>query len=268
MLHNKILQSRKSVREYKSKSVNNKELAAIISYANEIEEKYSNGTFEFLVFENGKEIFNKLDGIAGYNGVMIKSPHYLGVQINKNDNESLIKTAFYTEQLITKAYELEIGTCWISMSAVNEEIRKSLIENKNSDINYLISLGYPKEKVPFVPNPSSSRLSIEDIVYKDEVGNDIDIKYLENRNLDELFYHIKNAPSYRNSQPWRFIIKDNKVLIAIKDVSKVNNLIDAGIIMYYFEKMSHEIGYRSTWEIAIEKSLIDKEFTVIAKINL
>lgn len=268
MLNSKILQNRKSIREYKSKSINKKEFTTIINYANEIEEKYSNGTFNFLVFENGKGIFNKLDGIAGYNGVMIKSPHYLGIQINKNDKESLIKTAFYTEQLITKAYELEIGTCWISMSAVSEEIRKSLIENKNSDIQYLISLGYPKEKVPFVPSPSSSRLSIEDIVYKDEIGKEIDIKYLENRNLDELFYNIKNAPSYRNSQPWRFIIKDNKVLIAVKDDSKINNLIDAGIIMYYFEKLSHEIGYRSSWEITLEKPLVDKEFTVVASINL
>ena len=53
-----------------------------------------------------------------------------------------------------------------------------------------------------------------------------------------MFYYIRFAPSSYNNQPWRFVLKDHKVILLLAYSSEEQlNLTDAGIIMYYFESL-------------------------------
>lgn len=247
MLYSQLLKNRKSVRNYKNKKIENDKLDSLVSYSKKLEGKYDD-SIKVSFYENGEHIYKLLKGVAGYNGVMIESPHYVGVQVKEENVTTIINTAYILEGLMSESLKMDIGSCWISLEDVPEDIKKTLLNDGYNEINYLCALGYEKDKKIFSSTPSSSRFRINDIVYKDVIGNDIDLDELKYRGLDELFYNIINAPSNKNAQPWRFIVKGNKILLSIKEINK-SNLIDAGIIMYYFEGMAHDLRFNSTWNI-------------------
>ena len=246
---NNFLKNRKSIRDFKNKSLDIKTLRNITKKCNELEEE-GNGGFEFLLFEDGERIFNSLDGIGGYAGVMIKSPHYIGLNTKDKREETIIYGAYYIEKLITELNNLNVGTCWISLKDVDENIKKDLFGTEGGNIDYLLSIGHPAAKNPFIEEPTSSRIGVEDIVFKNEIGKPIGIEELESRGLDDLFYYIRFAPSSYNRQPWRFVLKDDKVILLLSySSSEELNLADAGIIMYYFENLTKSIGINNKWKL-------------------
>ena len=127
-------------------------------------------------------------------------------------------------------------------------------------MDYLLAIGHPVAKNPFIDEPFSSRVGIEDIVFKDEIGKVVSVDELESRGLDDLFYYVRFAPSSYNKQPWRFVLKDHKVILLMAYSNDEElNLADAGIIMYYFESLAKAIGINSKWELIDENNIKDEE---------
>lgn len=249
MLMSNFLRDRKSTREYKDKDVNKEILEKIMEYGEEIEREIGDKSFKFLLLKNGDKVYDLLKGKGGYAGVMIKSPHYIGLEVLNDSRDNIIKGSYAMEKLITKITKYGLGTCWISIENVDEETKKELCINLEGRMDYILAIGNPVSKNPFIQEPDSCRLSIEDIVFKDEIGKNITADELETRGLSDLFYYIRFAPSSYNNQPWRFILKGNKVvLVLMKDEAKFS-FIDAGIIMYYFENMASAIGITGKWQL-------------------
>ncbi|MCB5559510.1 nitroreductase [Anaerosalibacter bizertensis] len=255
MLMSNFLRDRKSTREYKDKDVSKETLEKIMEYGEDIEKEIGDKSFKFLLLKNGDKVYELLKGKGGYAGVMIKSPHYIGLEILNDSRDAIIKGSYAMEKLITKVTEYGLGTCWISIESVDEETKKELYDNLEGNIDYILAIGNPVPKNPFIQEPDSCRLSIEDIVFKGEIGKNIAADELESRGLSDLFYYTRFAPSSYNNQPWRFILKDNKiVLILMKDEDKFS-FIDAGIIMYYFENMASAIGITGKWQLLNDKDV-------------
>lgn len=276
MLFNKFLKERRSTREYTNKSVEKEKIERLMNYADRLEQ--SSEDIRFIFFEDGSRVFDKLEGKGGYSGVMIKAPHYIGLQLDNDNSKTVLKSAYEMETLLTKAYQMNLGTCWINIKDAPYDVKKELMQGQNKHMDYIIALGYSKnkgtlskistsdglekedvgylntirsfgEKKYYVEDSTSSRLSIEEIVFNGEFGKSIDTEELDRRGLDELFYYIRFAPSNMNKQPWRFILKNDKVLLSIIDPTNKNNMIDGGIMMYYFEEMAKSIGFKSVWQI-------------------
>lgn len=268
MLMSNFLKDRKSVREYKNKPVDQKVVNQLMEYAKSLEDKYQNG-FRFVLFKNGAEIYSKLKGKAGYSGVMIKSPHYIGLEMLNDNVDNTIKAAYAMESLISKSTELNLGTCWVSMVNVENELKKDIYSEIEGEMDFLLAFGYPIPKNPFKEVYSSSRLPIDEIVFDEEIGNPIDLDKLEVRGLSDLFYYVRFAPSSYNSEPWRFILKNNKVVLTIKNLAKIN-LTDAGIIMYYFEGLANSMGINSKWNLLeMKEEIFDGvKYTYIGEFDL
>ena len=255
-----FLKDRKSVRDFKSKKVDDKILEGAKSYCRNLEEEGQHN-FEFLFFEDGQKIFNSLEGMGGYSGVMIKSPHYIGIRLNDNREDTIIYSGYYMEKLITKLTNLNLGSCWVSIKDVDSQVKKVLFNMNNGSMDYILAIGYPVAKNPFSQEPFSSRLAIEDILFKNEIGNKIDAHELESRGLEDLFYYIRFAPSSYNNQPWRFILEDHKITLLLAYSSEDNiNLIDAGIAMYYFEHLIRSIGVDNKWKLIDKPDHEDEKF--------
>jgi len=246
-----FLKNRRSVREYKNKEITGDVKAQILGLFDQLEKEDENKHFNFVLFEDGDKVYRLLDGLAGYSGVMIKSPHYIGIRLKKVSNESIIYASYYAEKLMTELSKLNLGSCWINVKNVDKEVKSEAFGENNKNIGYIIAIGYPKASNPFVEEPFSPRLSIQDIVYDEELGRPISIEELERRGLDDLFYYIRFAPSNYNKQPWRFILKNNKVILLL-EVSEEGktDLMDAGIVMYYFVELAKTIGINGEWIIA------------------
>lgn len=269
MLMSNFLKERKSVREYKTKRVEKQVLNELLEYSLDLNEK-NKGTFKFIFFDYGDDIYNTLKGKGGYSGVMIKSPHYMGLEVLKDDRESIIKAAYFMEDFITKAQSLGLGTCWISIVDVSRDIKEKIYEKLEGNFDYLLAIGYPAGKSIFKEEPTSSRLSVEDIVYFNEIGNSVDMDELKYRGLNDLFYYIRFAPSSYNSEPWRFILKEHKIILTLINSDDKLNLSDAGIAMYYLENMAKSIGIKGKWELLDGREVIidNDRYTYIAEFHI
>lgn len=246
-----FLKDRKSVREYKNKEITGEVKAQILRIFDELEKEDGNRHFNFVLFEEGDRVYRLLEGLAGYSGVMIKSPHYIGIRLKEASTDSIIYGSFYTEKLMTELSKLNLGSCWINVKNVDKKVKSEAFGEYNKNIGYIIAIGYPKASNPFVQEPFSSRVSIQDIVYDEELDKPISIEELEKRGLDDLFYYIRFAPSNYNKQPWRFILKNDRVILLL-EVSEEGktDLMDAGLVMYYFVELAKTIGINGQWTIA------------------
>ena len=79
MIMTSFLKNRRSVREFKRKSVELETLKKVEEYLSELEKEGSSKTIKFNLYENGDNLYKSLEGIGGYAGVMIQSPHYISL---------------------------------------------------------------------------------------------------------------------------------------------------------------------------------------------
>lgn len=252
MLMTNFLQKRKSVRDFKNKKIPADVLAKIKENMKVIDNL--DAMAKFYLFENGSIIYKGLDGKAGYNGVMIEAPHYIGLEFNKDSEINILKSGYLLEKLNTEIVNLDLDTCWITVFAVDDNTKKSLFGENGANIDYLIAIGYGKKKKLFDLAVTQERLSVEEIVSKGSLSEPITAEFLENRGLFDLFSSIRYAPSHKNFQPWRFMIKDESVYAYMvkKDGEDIASLIDMGIILFYFEEMAKTIGISHKWNIELE----------------
>lgn len=273
MLIREFLEKRYSAREYEQKQLSENTIKTIIDYAHEIEASIKSVKVRFLFLKDGAGVYEKLNGYAGYAGVMIKSPHYIGILTEDENYRTQIAASYAMQSLIKKLFEMGLGTCWIDFSNAGARLQDELAGSELKNINYAISVGYPKKesrfKFIYVPsaaysnvsnNPyrqisesksdkSGDRLPLDHFVFKDEFGKQISLDELEQRGLADIFFRIRNAPSARNLQPWRFIIQNDRIVIAVKNPASKESMTDAGIMMYLFEGMAHDSGIRGEWSL-------------------
>lgn len=276
----KVVEMRKSVREYKMADFDENTLDKIVNLSKSIPKINENVEIEFRFIVNGEEIAEKLEGVAGYYGKMIKAPHYFAIYSEKDKNS--YKYAGYAgEWLILNAAKLEVGTCWIEPGKDSERTKELIGYETDKELLALIALGWPsgegnvskiygsKERVSMsalteggYPNFSggldkdkiSPRVSSSEIVYSKKWNKSVDFEELKNQGLEEVFYYMRLAPSWGNRQPWKFILSGDKIILAVKknpEVTETVANVDAGIAMLYFEVAMHSYGISGKWEIGM-----------------
>lgn len=254
MIMSSFLKSRKSVREFRKKKINDDNILKINLYIEAINTSQDRNGTRFKFIEDGSNLYEKLKDLGGYSGVMIESPHYISLRVRDN-GESLINGAYHMESIISKLNKLGLDTCWISLDSLSEDEKNKIFEKEELHVEYLLALGYAKLKNPFATESLSDRKNIEEIVFNETIDNNMTVEELENRGLEDIFYYVRYAPSNKNKQPWRFIVdKTNKVTLLLEKSDDLS-LVDGGIIMYYFKTLAETMGINNDWD------LINKEDT-------
>jgi len=283
-----------SIRNYENDSVKDIILGDIKAYLGEINTTVGREKgFSFTLFEKGAEIYNKLEGVGGYSGIMIKSPHYIGLSLSADRTETEFLGAYFMQSIVKKLFGMELGSCWINIRNVSGEIKASILNDEKCNINYMLAFGKIDEKVLKQKSPSmliqnvsslyktnpygtqvventgldSARLGVGEIVYLYEWGKEADYEELENRGIADLFYYVRNAPSYKNIQPCRFILKDGEAYLAILNPDNKENYVDAGIMMYTAEGLAKDLGIPGKWNF-VEDKASNKDYSIVARIEL
>lgn len=193
---------------------------------------------------------------------MINSPHYIALNLKDNEEETIIEAGYYMEKLVTEIVNLDLGTCWIQLGDVSEELKKETFGSDIDNIDYILGFGKEKRKNPFNEEAYSIKKGVQELVYDTNIGKLFSVEDLENKGLMDIFYYIRFAPSTKNLQPWRFLIKDNKVELLLRYTSWYDSiLIDGGIAMYYFEQLAHYVGIDNKWKFVEAKEVKDNEYT-------
>lgn len=262
MIIKNFLANRKSIREYRKKPLFPDDLDKIRSIVDNLIEDEDMEHIDLKLYENGKNIFNNLEGKAGYGGVMIKSPHYIALNLKDDEEKTIIEAGYYMEKLVTEIVNLDLGTCWIQLDDVSEELKKETFGNDIDNIDYILAFGKEKRKNPFNEEAYSIKKGVEELVYDADIDKFFSVEDLENKGLMDIFYYIRFAPSTKNLQPWRFLIRDNKVELLLRYTSWYDSiLIDAGIVMYYFQQLAHYTGIDNKWEFSQPKEVKLGEYT-------
>lgn len=248
MNYKKLISSRKSVREFKNKDIEQKYFNEIERYINNSKKLLPQISVEIKIFNN-EDGYEKLNKIAGYNGYMIEAPNY--VIILSDVKKGYIENSGYIgERLMLKARDLGIDSCWITFKDSNS-IKNKLDILSDKEVTAIIALGYEDNKN--IKNKSvSDRLSVEEIVYMNEWGKNISITDLEERGLLDAFNYARMSPSNLNRQPWRFIIDGGNIILAVKKdefTSDYELSIDTGIVMLYFSLIIDTTMFDLRWNI-------------------
>ena len=77
MQFHKAIEQKRSVREFKNKHLENKEIYSLQEYAYQIEYLQDDIITSFHFIEDGYKAYESLLGSAGYYGMTICAPHYL-----------------------------------------------------------------------------------------------------------------------------------------------------------------------------------------------
>lgn len=273
----KVIEKRRSVREYKDKALSSKDLQAVMSYCDTYPKLSEKTDVAFKFLEDGSDVASKLDGVAGYSGVMIKAPHYL--LVTASASETAYEAAGYAgEYVILNATKHNVGTCWIDGVGQSDKIKELLNissdqlviglialgyaqyeprlakiydTNMEGSVSPLTDLGYPNIDPEYSKEPVSNRLSIEDISYLKKWGVAVNSEELQKRGYDQVFYYMRMAPSWGNRQPWRFVLDGTKIVLIMERDDRVDDRaeeVEAGIAMLYFEVAMHDIGLPGSWK--------------------
>ncbi|QSX08813.1 nitroreductase family protein [Alkalibacter rhizosphaerae] len=266
----KILTERKSIREFKEKNVPLDTLQAILTDVQYRDALVKDTDLEAMLLEDGDWACKILEGIAGYNGHMVKAPHYV-LFLSKEIANHQIQTGYYAESLMLKLAMADIDSCWLNVPEDGSDVKEALGISDEREAAALIAVGYKKwdKKVinpletgqnyskatlKVVDDNTSYRLKPEELVYLDEWGKNPTWDELRSYGLEDVFHYVRFAPSTLNRQPWRFILRNKKIYVAIRkdEELKINaehEMLEAGIIMFYLEKIMSEYGLQGSWTL-------------------
>lgn len=272
MLMNKFLEDRISTREFQKKEVSLDTIKAIKQDISFIEEEEGSSNIKFRLYEHGKNISDNLKNKSGYSGVMIESPHYIAL-VKKNDEAlTIISGAYHMEKLVTRLHAYNIDTCWISLNDLDKKTQKEAFGDIDGDIEFILAFGYAKSKRAYQKNVVSEKISIEEMVFQDKICKNVLSDDLEAQGLIDIFYYARYAPSKMNRQPWRFLLQDGGKVTLLLEYEKWDNslLVDAGVIMYYFDELAKRQGSNNKWQLIEQKEeIVDgKKYRYIAEYQL
>lgn len=289
-----FLEDIESTRDYEEVCLKDLILADIRIYLDGI--NADNGMqkgFSLFMLENGNEVYNTLKGVGGYSGVMIKGPHYIGFAASKENPEAEFLGSYYMQSVVKKLHEMNLGSCWIEIRDISDDIKSKLSKNNELSLNYLLVFGIADEKAvknkkprAYVTNEASgykqdpygikfsdavasdkSRLSLGEIVYMYEWGRQATYEELDSRGMADMFLYLRNAPSYKNLQPCRVILKDGKAELAVLNPENIRNYVDAGIMMYILDGLAKDLGIPGKWHF-VKDNGNGKEYCIAAEIEL
>lgn len=250
MVMTNFLQKRKTVREFGPTDLSATEMQWVRDILAKVENEEGSEDISFALFENGDTIANSLKGKAGYGGVMIAAPFYIALKVKSHDKEDLIRTGYYLEKLNTALVDRGFGTCWITVTQVDDDTKKMLFDEGGEFVDYIVGFGHAENQEVFAEDGVSPRYSVDEIVFKDHLDTPVTMEVLENYGLFELFTSIRFAPSHVNAQPWRFLLKDDGTVTLFMDKSKgQKSYVDIGVVMYYFEAMLAGTGTHKRWAL-------------------
>lgn len=247
MLTTNFLKTRTSTRQYLDKAIDEEDLKKLNEKIAEIQNELGNDQIKYFVSKNGQEIFDKLNGSAGYKGIMIKAPYYIGVSNLNNSDNSYVKGAYGLEAIITVLDKLNLGSCWVSLQDADVKLINEAFSCKEGEIYSMLAFGYPEDD-QVREHKFDDRKGVNEFVFIDSLETKASVEQLEQRGMDDLFHYLRFAPSAYNSQPWRFLIVEDKIELYIEGYKGEINLIDAGIVMYYFDELTKSIT-NSKWQI-------------------
>jgi nitroreductase len=253
------INSRKSVRNYKTESLTAEDLRKVKIIINKANPLNSNIPMGVFLIEEGGKITDTFKGLIG-KYTKVTAPHYIAFtsEIKEGHLENI---GFIGEEIVLKLTELGLGTCWVG-AAIKEDQFKNIVKvQPNQNYIIIVAFGYPAQELKAVEN--RKRLDKSKVVsgtYEDQ--------------YETIVQAFIDAPSAVNSQPWKLLINQNKFDLYLENRSfltkkllKDMNHVDMGIGLSHLYHSAIELGYKVELKQTSHEHLASSPYIISAILN-
>lgn len=219
-----------------------------------------NSNVRFHLIREGKTVAERMTFQTGRSWLFGSAPHFI-ITTSDEKPHYMLETGFRMEQVILFATMQGLGTCWVGGMFSEKTLSELLKLNKNERVIALTPLGYPDTSfygrtintIMHLGGPDTRRRkSLAEIVFGPEFGSSL---RSGDSDLLEMLECTRLAPSWTNSQPWRFVVGGNEIiaLAQVRPTSVRNGKhyyrLDLGIAMSHFFLTAKELGWKGGWHI-------------------
>lgn len=162
--------------------------------------------------------------------------------------QSELTAGFQFEQIVLKAWEMGLGTCWIAGTYKGSQFDQGEKWPDGESLKIICPVGYPEkqrlmEKMMRLTIGSNNRKPFSELFFEEDFTRPLN---KENKFAESLEM-LRLAPSSTNSQPWRALVKGNSVLFYYKPKYPVT-IIDCGIGICHFYETEKYYGFDGNFE--------------------
>lgn len=257
------IRHRISVRHYKSQVVPDNILEAIITSAEQSLALDNAIPVRFHLVQEGHLIAKLLTLLTGTRLLFGSAPHFV-VATAEERPLFMLNMGFRMEQMILYATQMGLGTCWIGGMFSEKRISEFMGLTKGERIIALTPLGYPDRSllgkaahdvIELGVVNFGRRKSLPEIAFNTTWGTPLQS---DDNELIEALDCARMAPSWANTQPWRFIVYEREVMAVGNTKVRYSNIrqgkhyyrLDVGIAMAHFFLSAREMGWRGRWYVA------------------
>jgi nitroreductase len=260
MDYREAIRRRFSVRHYISKPVPEEYLGAIEKAGQTSIALDKNINVRFHLIREGKLVAEQMTFQTGRKWLFGSAPHSI-IATSEEKPHFMLDAGFRMEQVILFATSQGLGTCWIGGLFSEQRLRDFLRLSKNERVIALTPLGYPDtsfygqalHSIVHLAGPDTRRRKpLEQIVSGAKLGSPLTT---EDNELLEVLECTRLAPSWTNSQPWRFLV-DGREVIALAEIKATSMRdgkhyyrLDLGIAMSHFFLAARELEWKGKWHI-------------------
>lgn len=180
-------------------------------------------------------------------GVIKGASDYFLMAIGEGEDSDLT-AGFQFEQIVLKSWELGLGTCWIAGTYKGSQFDLGEKWPDGESLKIICPVGYPEkqrlmEKMMRMTIGSNKRKPFSELFFDNDFQKPLnpEHKYAESLQM------LRLAPSSTNSQPWRVLVKDDKVLFYYKPKYPIT-IIDMGIGIYHFYETERFNGFSGNFK--------------------
>lgn len=200
---------RRSVRNYSEKELSPSMLKKIDRYTKDLDRLYDIES-DVKIVKDGSRVQDIMSGIIGNYG-KIRAPHYI-VVTSEDKDRYLENIGFSLEPTVLELTSAGIGTCWIGGHVPKDKLEDLMEVKPGHTAEILIAFGRAEDHT-HRDKEEAKRKSVYDITIGDQNGH------------EKLIEAARFAPSAVNSQPWRFLIKDDLIHAYSVKRSRITKLV-------------------------------------------
>lgn len=254
------IRRRISIRHYQGRPVPDNILESVITSAEDSIALDGSIPVRFHLFKEGRLIASRMTPLTGTRLLFGSAPHFI-VATSEESPLFMLNMGFRMEQMILYATQNTLGTCWIGGMFNEKRISDFMGLKKSERVVALTPIGYPATSIigramhdiiELGAMNLGRRKALQEIAFGTTWGTPLQS---DDSELLEALECTRLAPSWANTQPWRFLVCQEEVIALADTKGRYGNVrqgkhyyrLDVGIAMAHFFLAAREMGWSGQW---------------------
>jgi nitroreductase len=230
----------------------------------------------FELAKKGKLVAERMTLFTGRRWLFGSAPHFI-IATSEEKPLFMLNMGFRMEQMILFATGQGLGTCWVGGLFTEGRIGAFLGLRKGERVIALTPIGYPDtslygrmthDLLELGAMNFGRRKPLQQMAFGSRWGAPLQT---EDSELIEALECARLAPSWANTQPWRFLVDENDVVAVADAKSRYASVrdgkhyyrLDVGIAMAHFFLAAREMRWSGKWQVTgFDAAQVAKEHAI------